>query len=122
MKYFLLATLLLLAGAAPAQTAPSPASASAGPYRYCALVVDDSYFSGFNSLSLDYGYRKAYKIGQADATLDAAEQLIRKNSSVIFALNYLSSLGWECFNVTSVTIDGNRRTIETRYLFRQPKP
>lgn len=120
MKLLLLAGLLLLAPATRAQTASAPAGSVA--YRYCALIVEDSYFSGFNDMSLDYGYRKSYGLGQANATLDAAEQLFKKNRNVIFALDYLSNLGWECFNVTSVTIESNRRTMETRYLFRQPKP
>ena len=68
MKYFLLATLLLLAGAAPAQTVPSPASASAGPYRYCALVVsNDDYFSSANRMMLGYGRHES--TSPADAVL-----------------------------------------------------
>ena len=72
MKYFLLAPLLLLAGAAPAQTVPAPASASVGPYRYCALVVtNDDYFSSANRMTLDYGRREL--TSPADAVLEEAD-------------------------------------------------
>ena len=124
MKYVLLAALL--AGAAPAQTSaqPSPPPASSGAYRYCALVVsNDDYLTVANSMSLDYGRRDKKSPTEAvpvDAVLEEASQRIGKARNTIFALNYLSDLGWECFNVTSVP-DTRRGYAETRYLLRKPK-
>lgn len=122
MKYLLLATQLLLVVAAHAQSSPVPGSAPA--YRHCALIVDDRYFISANSMMLDYGYRRDEKLGQVDAILDEADKLIRKNHNVIFALDYLTNLGWECFNVTTVPSEKSTSgyiTSETRYLFRRLK-
>lgn len=120
MKYLLFASLLLLAPAARAQTTPAPA----GPviYRYCALVVDDYLFNGSNRMTLHYGRLDAKQ--PADAVLEVADKQISKTRNIIFALNYLSDLGWECFNVTTVpsTTSTGRISSETRYLFRRPKP
>lgn len=120
MKHLLLASLLLLAPATHAQTAPAPTS-SAG-YRYCSLVVDDRLFASPYNLRLYYG-RLTGK-APADETLEAAEKQIRKANDIVFALNYLSSLGWECFSVNTVPTTNNNGRIdaETRYLFRQPRP
>lgn len=122
MRYLLLATLLLPVVAARAQTSLTPSSAPA--YRYCALVVDDRYFNSSNRMTLDYGYRLEEKLGQVDVALDEANKLFRKNRNVIFALDYLANLGWECFNVTTVPSEKSTSgyiTSETRYLFRRPR-
>jgi hypothetical protein len=122
MKHLLLAILLLLAMTTRAQTSTTPISAPA--YRYCAIIVDDRYFSNANVITLDYGYRRNNGIRQADATLDEAQMLFRKNQNVIFALNYLADLGWECFDVTNVPSEKTASgyiTSETRYLFRRPR-
>lgn len=120
MKYLLLINLLLLAPVARAQTAPAPAGSVA--YRYCALVVNDRLFGFPSNLRLYYGRLSAKD--PADGPLETAEKQIRKTNDIIFALNYLSSLGWECFNVTTVPTTNNlgRIDAETRYLFRQPQP
>jgi hypothetical protein len=124
MKYLLLAALL--AGTALAQTSAqsSPPPASGGAYRYCALVVsNDDYLTVANTLSLDYGRRDKKSLTEAvpvDAILEEASRQIGKARNTIFALNYLSDLGWECFNVTS--IPGPRGGYaETRYLLRKSK-
>ena len=120
MKHVLLASLLLLAPAIHAQTAP--ALASPVVQRYCTLVVDDRLFASPYNLRLYYGRLNGKAL--VDETLEAAEKQIRKANDIVFALNYLSSLGWECFNVTTVpsTNSNGRMEAETRYLFRQPKP
>ena len=122
MKHLFSAALLLLSSAAPAQTLPAPAGA--GPYRYCALVVtNDDYFKVANIMNLDYGRRNKKgpdEVVPADAVLEEAAAQISKARNAIFALNYLSNLGWECFNVTSVP--GARSSYaETRYLLRKPR-
>jgi hypothetical protein len=122
MKAPCLAALLLLASAAPAQTLPS--LASAGSYRYCALVVtNDDYFKVGNIMSLDYGRRPKKSPTESvpvDAVLEEADKQISKARNAIFALNYLSDLGWECFNVTSIP-GAQSKYAETRYLLRKPK-
>jgi len=124
MKYLLLAALL--AGAAPAQTLAQSSSppASGGAYRYCALVVsNDDYLTIANSMSLDYGRRDKKSPAEAvpvDAVLDEASRQISKARNTIFALNYLSDLGWECFNVISIP-NARGSYPETRYLLRKPK-
>jgi hypothetical protein len=124
MKYLLLAVLLLPAGTALAQTQTTPPPATNGAYRYCALVVaTDDYFTIANSMSLDYGRRSKKNLPEVvlvDAALEEADKQISKARNTIFALNYLSDLGWECFNVTSVP-DARRGFAETRYLLRKPK-
>jgi hypothetical protein len=124
MKYLLLAALLT--GTARAQTsAPSsPVGASNGAYRYCALVVsNDDYLTVANTTSLDYGRRDKKTPTEAvpvDAILEEASRLIGKARNTIFALNYLSDLGWECFSVTTVP-NPRGGYPETRYLLRKPK-
>jgi hypothetical protein len=123
MKYLLLAALL--AGAAPAQTlAQSSSPPASGAYRYCALVVsNDDYLTVANMMSLDYGRRDKKNPTEAvavDAVLEEASRQISKARNTIFALNYLSDLGWECFNVTSIPAPQNGYA-ETRYLLRKPK-
>lgn len=123
VKYVLLA--VLLAGTAPAYTSAQPAPpASGGAYRYCALVVsNDDYLTVANSMRLDYGRRDKKSPTEAvpvDAVLEEASQQISKARNPIFALNYLSYLGWECFNVTSIP-NARLGYAETRYLLRKPK-
>jgi hypothetical protein len=120
MKHLLFACLLLLASSVCAQTAPTPVSAPI--YQYCALVVDDANFYSPNSMQLDYG--RLNSKDPKDALLEEAEKQIRKAGNTIFALNYLSNLGWECFNVLNVQVDTTPKRFsssETRYLFRRPK-
>jgi hypothetical protein len=122
MKYLFLAALL--AGAAPAQTLAQASPASSGAYRYCALVVsNDDYLTVANIMRLDYGRRDKKSPTEAvavDAVLEEASKQISKARNTIFALNYLSDLGWECFNVTSIPAPHNGYA-ETRYLLRKPK-
>jgi hypothetical protein len=124
MKYLLLAALL--PGTALAQTSAqsSPPPASGGAYRYCALVVsNDDYLTVANTMSLDYGRRDKKSLTEAvpvDAVLEEASRQIGKARNTIFALNYLSDLGWECFNVTSIP-GAQSAYAETRYLLRKSK-
>ena len=118
MKYLLLALLLLpLVGAA--QTAGPPPAAVVAPYRYCALVVDDLYFSANNRLALDYGQDVKGAPVEPEMTKN-----IRRSSSVIDALNYLSRHGWELLDVTNVPSDlsspvSRHISSETHYLHRR---
>lgn len=124
MKYVLLAALL--AGASPAQTLAQSSSppASGGAYRYCALVVsNDDYLTVANMMSLDYGRRDKKSPTEAvadDTVLEEASRQISKARNTIFALNYLSDLGWECFNVTTIPSPRGNYP-ETRYLLRKTK-
>jgi hypothetical protein len=124
MKYLLLAALLAGTARAQAPAQSSPPSASNGAYRYCALVVsNDDYLAVANAMSLDYGRRDKKNPTEAvpvDAVLEEASRQIGKARNTIFALNYLSDLGWDCFNVTTIP-DTRRGYAETRYLLRKSK-
>ena len=87
------------------------------------MVTNDDYFKVANIMSLDYGRRSKKSPDEAvpaDAVLEEADAQISKARNAIFALTYLSDLGWECFNVTSVP-DARNNYAETRYLLRKPK-
>ncbi|UOQ97794.1 hypothetical protein MUN81_21525 [Hymenobacter sp. 5317J-9] len=107
--------LALTGPAAFSQTIPPPASAARAPqYEHCILVLEDAYHAG-NSLHLEYGQdvRKAApkpELLQANAT-------VRRLNSVVAALDYMSSQGWECINVNSLP----GATAETGYLLRRAK-
>jgi hypothetical protein len=119
MKSFLLATLLLSGPAAWAQSAPA-SSASLIKYRYCFVVIDDRYFSRPHNLAF---YYRATPNVPVDAELEEAATQIQKAPTLVFALNYLGNLGWECFSVTNVASETSASgyfTSETRYMFRQP--
>ena len=126
MKLFLLASLLLSAPAAWAQTAPATAKvAAAAPYRYCALVADGAYFSVPSRLALDYG--QEVKGAPIEPEMAEMAKNINGSRSVIDALNYLSRHGWELLNVTNApsnisgdgTYSNHSIDLETRYLLRR---
>ena len=113
MKYLLL-SLLLFTGVAHAQTAPA-----AGPYQYCALLVDDTYFTNPGRLLLDYGDKANPPVVSPELREDAV--WVWKMGSVPAALNYLSGRGWECWNVNTVlsAVRAGVASYETRYLLRR---
>jgi hypothetical protein len=122
MKY-LLCALLLGTLLVPAHAQVAAPVATAYPYRYAVLVVDDRYFSSRNRLSLDYGQNVKGAVVEPEM-VDMAKN-ISGSSSVIDALNYLARHGWELLNVTNVPGDASGTTSryidsETRYLHRRP--
>ncbi|AMR26764.1 hypothetical protein A0257_06330 [Hymenobacter psoromatis] len=126
MKLFLFAALLLNAPVAWAQTAPAaPPTTAPAPYRYCALVVDDRYFSIPDRLALDYGQGAPGALPDPEMAEMATN--IRGSRSVIDALNYLTRHGWELVQVTTVPSETTGSgtdyrhyvSSETRYLLRR---
>jgi hypothetical protein len=121
MKYLLFA-LLLFPIWVPAQAQNIVPAATIAPYRYCALVVDDSHFSSRNRLTLDYG--QTVKGAPAEPEMAEMAKNIDGSTSVIDALNYLSRHGWELLTVTNVPsqttgTSGQYITSESRYLHRR---
>jgi len=112
LKHLVLALFLApVALPALAQTTPAPAPATAGQYQYCNLI------SGGNTgryASLDYGQRPKHTAPNPE--MEALEAKVKDLDSVILALNYLTSHGWEYVDVTSLS-PGNGATIY--YLLRR---
>lgn len=109
---------LLLAGGAPAafaQTAPAATLAAKVPqYEHCILVLSGSYYDNKN-VKLEFG-QDAKGVPQ-NPELIQANAAVRKLGSVVAALNYMSSQGWECVNVNSLGDNSS----ETGYLLRRAK-
>ncbi|WP_035560765.1 hypothetical protein [Hymenobacter sp. IS2118] len=108
---------LLLASAAPAfaQTAPvASAVAKAPQYEHCIMVLMSAYYGGSNII-LEFG--QDAKGAPANPELIQADVAIRKLRSVVLALNYMSSQGWECISVNTLAGDGG----DTGYLLRRAK-
>ncbi|RZK87869.1 MAG: hypothetical protein EOO62_38525 [Hymenobacter sp.] len=126
LKCLLLSLLLFPLISIAQGVAPAAALVSAAtPYRYCALVVDDSRFVVSNRLLLDYGQR--VKDAPAEPEMAEIAKNISGSTSVIDALNYLSRHGWELLSVTNVPyeISGTSSQFlisETRYLLRRRVP
>ena len=122
LNFLCLAVLFaVVARPAAAQTAPAPASPP--HYQYCTVVNLGSTYSS-TDVMLEYGQNGT---GPApDPQLVQAEPVIRKPRSSMAALNYMSSLGWECIGVDTKMLPVNKevdRYIETHtgYLLRRVK-
>jgi hypothetical protein len=86
------------------------------------VFLNDDYLTIANAMNLDYGRRNKKSPTEAvpvDTVLEEASWQISKARNTIFALNYLSDLGWECFDLTSIP-DTRGGYAETRYLLRRP--
>ncbi|OGX85608.1 hypothetical protein [Hymenobacter glacialis] len=113
-----LITALLLAGTAPAAFAQVASAAVAGAkapqYEHCILVLGDAYYDG-RDVKLEFG--QGVKDAPQNPELLQANAAVRKLRSVVAALNYMSSQGWECINVS--TLEGV--TGHTGYLLRRAR-
>jgi hypothetical protein len=112
LKHLALA-LFLASAALPAlaQTSPAPTAAATGQYQYCNLISGGTI--GRNA-SLDYGQHDKHMA--ANPEMEALNEKVKDLKSVISALNYLTSHGWEYVDVTSSS-PGNGATIY--YLLRR---
>ncbi|HEX8506207.1 MAG TPA: hypothetical protein VF630_12630 [Hymenobacter sp.] len=109
--------LALTAPVALAQTAPAAAPATKAPqYQYCMLVLNSSYFDG-RDVRLEFG--QSVKNTPENPELVQANAVVRKLASVVVALNYMSSQGWECINVSTLSSDTS--IPDTGYLLRRAK-
>ena len=108
--------LALVAPAVFAQMAPAAASAKAPQYEHCILVLNSNYFEG-RDVRLEFG--QDVKNAPQNAELIQANAVVRKLASVVAALNYMSSQGWECVNVS--TLPDASSIADTGYLLRRAK-
>lgn len=112
-KTLFLALLLALATpAAFAQTTPTAPAAKPPQYEHCMLMASGAYFA-----RLDFGQR--VKETPQNPELLRADEAVRKLRSVVAALNYLSSQGWEYISVNTFA-DGTTNPT-TGYLLRRAK-
>jgi hypothetical protein len=99
MRLFFLWLLLASPALSSAQTDTKPAVAT----QYCTLVAVGSSYSGMQ-LQLDYGRQAKKYLSEPEAAEAKADQLALDNIYTIAdALNFLSSHGWECIGVSTLT-------------------
>jgi hypothetical protein len=96
-----------------AQIALPPARATAVVYEHCMLVVQGYEYG---DARLEYGQN--FEGGSKDQAMKRTDLTVRKLWSGVAALNYLSSQGWECVGVSTVSTSATDRT---GYLMRRAK-
>ena len=102
MRFYLLGLLLAAPALGRAQAAP-PATAPAVPTQYCTLVASGSTYSGMQ-FQLDYGRQVKRYLSEPEAKEARADQVaLSEIFTIADALNFLSSHGWECIGVSSLT-------------------
>ncbi|MFD2718952.1 hypothetical protein ACFST9_09515 [Hymenobacter monticola] len=113
MRKIIVLSMLLLAASfsSVAQTTPAPARAAAVQYEHCMLAVTGQ---DYDQARLEFGQH--FKGGSTDVAMLQADQMVRKLRSAAAALNYLSSLGWECVGINSIPYNN-----QTGYLLRRAK-
>ncbi|MGI4735540.1 MAG: hypothetical protein ACRYG7_10215 [Janthinobacterium lividum] len=103
MRSLFLWLLLATPALSRAQAAAPPATTPAVATQYCTLVAVGSTYSGMQ-LQLDYGRQVKKYLSAPEAAEAKADQVALDNIFTIAdALNFLSSHGWECIGVSSVT-------------------
>lgn len=103
MRTLLFWLLLAVPALSHAQTAATPANSPAVATQYCTLVAVGSTYSGM-TLQLDYGRQAKKYLSAAEAAEANADQVALSNIfTVADALNLLSSHGWECIGVSTIT-------------------
>ena len=103
MRSLFLWLLLAIPALSRAQAAAPPATIPAVATQYCTLVAVGSTYSGMQ-LQLDYGRQAKKYLSAPEAAEAKADQVALDNIFTIAdALNFLSSHGWECIGVSSVT-------------------
>ena len=121
VRFSMFKTLVFLVGlalavpAAFAQTTPAPV-AKAPQYEHCILVLSARFFED-KGVRLEFGQN--VKDAPQNPALVQANAVVRKLASVTAALDYMSSQGWECINVT--TLSSDFPTPDTGYLLRRAK-
>ena len=97
MKTLFTAFLLLFSVASFAQTAPARTE------EYCMMMATQKFLSTKVIITLDYGQETKFFGGGAATVKDEAGK-IQSFNSVIDALNYMNSQGWEFVNAYVVTV------------------
>jgi hypothetical protein len=106
--------LALTAPAAFSQTIPTVSAAKAPQYEHCILVLRGTYYASRN-IYLEFG--QDVKDAPQNPELLQANAALRKLASVVSALNYMSSQGWECISVNTLPGDSG----DAGYLLRRAK-
>lgn len=93
-------------------------SAQNTQYRFCLLSVSNRTYEVF----LDYGHYGKPAVNNSQLEKDA--EIVHKSQSIVIALNYMSSKGWECLNASTLPArpnsqDANAATAYTSYLLRR---
>ncbi|MEL5994669.1 hypothetical protein [Hymenobacter segetis] len=108
---------------ASAQTTPTASPTTVAQSQYCILVSTGSHYSD-TDVRLDYGQN--VKNAVVDLQMVHADAAISKLGNVVAALNYMSSLGWECIGLNTLPSRINQATggyvdSQTGYLLRRAK-
>jgi hypothetical protein len=85
-----------------AQTAPA-AVAVKQTEQYCMVMATSKLFSTKVTVTLDYGQETKFFGGGANIVKDEAGK-IQAFNSVVDALNYMNSQGWEFVNAYVITV------------------
>jgi hypothetical protein len=88
--------------------------------QFCALIATGSYFSNL-TLKLDYG-QKDKSLASVDSQLQKDNTEVAALNSVVAALNYLSSHGWEYLSSSTLQNEVSRLggiSSQVQYLFRK---
>ncbi|MFC7670487.1 hypothetical protein ACFQT0_26460 [Hymenobacter humi] len=117
LKYLFCFSLLGLT-AAPTLAQTTSVAPLVSVYRHCLITGRDSDFAGVH---LEYGQEASPPVNDTQLAQDDA--IVRRMSSMMAALNYMSKRGWECIGVNTVPSDVSTTTgvvhSTTSYLLRQ---
>jgi hypothetical protein len=94
---------LLLAMPALSHAQTTPAATPAVATQYCTLVASGATYSAMQ-FQLDYGRQAKKYLSEPEAAEARADQAaLNQLFTVADALNLLSSHGWECIGVSTIT-------------------
>ena len=119
MKHLLLlAALLGTALATPARAQTPPPAARSAPVQYCSLLATQGLTmpSGKMELRLDYGKGEGLSDALA-AQMKEQAGMVSTFTTIVDALNYLGTQGWEYLGFNSVLLRGDYLH---RYMLRRP--
>ncbi|QHS57338.1 hypothetical protein GWR56_17990 [Mucilaginibacter sp. 14171R-50] len=86
--------------------------------HFCLLTVENKLLSSKKEVTVNLGDDDM--LSKYDSELIAATQRVTECSSLIGALNYLGSLGWELAHITPVRIiGGTSNGTEEKYLMKR---
>jgi hypothetical protein len=97
-KLFILLIALFCSFSALAQTSPKQAE------QYCQVLASAKPFSTKVSITVDYGQET--KLFGDRGVVRSEDGKIQNFNSVIDALNYMSSQGWQFVNAYAITVGG----------------
>lgn len=105
LKKITLALLLATSTAVALPARAQDAASAKAPEQYCMVLATAKMFSTKVTVALDYGQETKF-FGGTDARLKDESGRIQAFNSVVDALNYMSSQGWEFVNAFVITTSG----------------